>query len=209
MGDIRTIIDAIKPFQPDDGHKGTFIVLRVAGMEQGTALHLVNRKFRSWQNWRATDEDFRTLDDAIPELTVKYSGEARVIRTALLDIHIIETGIQVFHQILHKEAVSSDKWAFAAKLAGLRIPIMGAKEESGSPWERLANAIQTTVSQKELGMKETNLITGMERTVIAKEVTIIPSEQQRLVASGIVEQMLNKARAMERTGKEVETETSI
>ena len=43
------VLEAISPFIADDGHKGTFLVLRVSGMEQGTALRVINRKYRSWQ----------------------------------------------------------------------------------------------------------------------------------------------------------------
>lgn len=193
MVEPASILEAILPFEPDDGQKGTFLVLRVAGMVRAMALKLVNRKYRSWQHWRSTDEDFYRLDEAIPQLANKFAGEARVIRTALLDISIIETGVYVFGRILKKEAVSSDMWAYATKLAGLRMPMMGAKEDSSSPWERLANSIHNTMATRELSVKEVDMY-GREKMVTAREVvgvgTIQPSLEQKQMAQEIVGQIL-------------------
>lgn len=189
---VASITEAIKPFQPDDCHKGTFIILRVAGLEQRTALRLVNRKARSWQHWRATDEYFRELDDQIPALAQRFGGEARVIRTALMDISIIEAGIGVFRKILNQQPVTDGMWAYATKLAGLRVPMMGAKEESESPWERLANSIKNTLAQRELTVKEVGS-DGKERSVTAREISVQPSAEQKQMASEIVGQILSRA----------------
>jgi len=193
-----TVLGAIRPFQADDGHKGTFLVLRIGGMEQGMALRIVNRKFRSWQHWRATDEDFRELDDRVPELAARFGGEARVIRTALLDISIIEAGIGIFQKILKKEPVSDPMWTYVTKLAGLRVPVMGAREESGSPWERLANSIRNTMNQtqRELTVREMGM-DGSERSITAREVEVKmePSPEQRQVAQDIVKEVLARVGA--------------
>ncbi len=187
---VTSILDMLQPFEPDDGQKGSFLVLRIAGIDRSMALRLINRKYRSWQNWRATDNDFQRLDAQIPELIHRFGGEARVMRTALLDIHIVEAGIGVFRNILENKKVTDGMWAYAAKLAGLRIPMMGAERESGSPWERLANSIQNTMNQKELSIRQD---ADGSKTVTAREITVLPSAEQRQVASGIVEQMLAKA----------------
>ena len=216
-----TVLDAIKPFQADDGHKGTFIILRVAGVDKALALRLINRKVRSWKNWRSTDEDFYRLDEQVPELADKFGGEARVVRTALLDISIIETGIFVFKKILTDEKVGSDMWTYVTKLAGIRIPMMRAKEESTSPWERLANSIKNTMN-RELTVREVDVYgveSGVthrtEKSITARETVELgpvdidpePSFEQRQMASGIVEQMLAKARASIVDGKLVGVES--
>jgi len=187
-----SILEAILPFSPDDSHKGTYLVLRIAGADARAALRMVNRKYRTWQDWRSTDEDFYRLDESIPMLRDKFGGEARVLRTAMLDIHIIEAGIMVFRKIMEKEKVSSDMWAYATKLAGLRVPLMKAAEESGNPWERLANSIHNAVSQRELSVREIDE-NGVEKIVTAKETQLIhgPTSEQTQLASTIVEQVLS------------------
>lgn len=184
------VLEAIRPFQADDGHKGTFLVLRIAGMEQGMTLRTVNRKYRSWQNWRATDEYFREIDDAIPFLAQKFGGEARVVRTALLDVSIIETGINIFRRILSKQPVSEGMWAYAVKMAGLRVPMMGGTQESKSPWERLANSVQATLAQREVTVVQE--LNGAQ-SITAREMIIEPSPEQRKVAAGIVQRMIQQA----------------
>lgn len=191
---VPNVIEAIKPFDPDDGHKGTFLVIRIAGVEQGTALRIVNRKYRSWQNWRATDEDFYRIDEALPALALRFGGEARVMRTALLDSSIIEAGILIFRRILRKESVSGNEWIYVTRLAGIRMPVIGAGQETGNPWERLANAIQNTATQRELTVKQTDIY-GTEKSITAREIPIEPSPEQRQMASDIVGQMLSRAGA--------------
>lgn len=191
---VSNVLEAIEPFVADDGHKGTFLVMRIAGLEQTTALRIIKRKYRSIQNWRSVDEDFRRVDDMIPILTKRFGGEARVMRTALLDISIIEAGVSVFKRILSSQPVSDSMWAYATKLAGLRVPMMGAKDESGSPWENLANAIKSTIVQKELTVRED--VNG-SRSVTAKEVVIEPSAEQRQMASDIVQRMIEQAGEVE------------
>ena len=187
---ITNVLDVLRPFQADDGHKGTFLVLRMAGLEQGMALKLVSRKFRSWQNWRATDEDFRRIDDMLPALTQRFGGEARVLRTALLDISIVETGISIFRKVLSKQPITDGMWAYAVKMAGLRVPMMNGKEESSSPWERLANSIKSTLAQRELTViQEPN---GTQ-SITAREVVVEPSPEQKRMASDIVERMIQQA----------------
>ncbi len=188
------VLEAIRPFQADDGHKGSFLVLRIAGLGQGTALRIINRKYRSWQNWRATDEDFKRIDEELPVYHEKFGGEARVLRTALLDISIIEAGIGVFKRILNKQQISSDMWTYATRLAGLRVPMMVAAGQSDSPWERLANSIKHTVSQRELVVKEEPNGT---KSVTAREIVIEPSAEQKQVASDIVEKMIQQAAGVE------------
>jgi len=187
---VTSIIDILQPFQADDGHKGTFLILRIAGLEQRTALRLVNRKFRSWQNWRATDENFKLIDDAIPALTQRFGGEARVIRTALLDISIVETGISIFRRILYKQPITEGQWSYAVKMAGLRVPMMRAQQESGSPWERLANSIKSTLAQREMTLIQEPDGT---KSITAKEIIVEPSPEQRQVADDIVQRMIQQA----------------
>ncbi len=187
---IANVLEAILPFHADDGHKGSFLVLRIAGLEQGTALRIINRKYRSWQNWRATDEDFRRVDEAIPALAQGFGGEARVVRTALLDISIVEAGIGIFKKILNKQPLTDGMWAYAVKMAGLRVPMMGAQQESSSPWERLANSIKSTLSQRELTVIQEPDGT---KSITAKEVVIEPSPEQRRMASDIVQRMILQA----------------
>lgn len=187
---VTSVLEIIQPFQADDGHKGTFLILRIAGLGQGLALRLINRKYRSWQNWRATDEDFKRIEEQISDLTQQFGGEARVIRTALLDISIVEAGIGIFKKILTKQPVKDGEYAYAVKLAGLRVPMMGAERDTGSPWERLANRIKNTLAQRELTVTQepngTQLIT-------AKEIVIEPSPEQRRVADDIVRRMIEQA----------------
>lgn len=189
---VITVLDVLWPFQADDGHKGTFLIMRIAGLERSTALRIVKRKYRSWQNWCATDPDFARIDAQLPALNQKYGGEARVVRTALLDISIIETGIHVFKKILNSQPVTSDMWSYAVKLAGLRIPMMGAEKQSGSPWERLANAVHNTMNQKELTMREVDVF-GVEKTITARETVIQPSAEQRQLANDVVRKMMEQA----------------
>ncbi len=216
-GTNASILDAIKPFAPDDGLKGTFLVLRIAGIDKGMVLRIINRKYRTWQQWRSTDEYFIELDDRVPELAKRFGGEARVLRTALLDVHIVETGISVFQRILRqvcgdntgkaKVEVTEGMWAYAVKMAGLRIPMMGQVTETGNPWANLANAIKSTMVQKELVVsQETSGFNGfktimaketrverVERRDIADEIVVQPSPEQRQMASEIVREMLEQA----------------
>lgn len=185
---IANVLEAIQPFQADDGHKGTFLVLRIAGLEQGAALKVVNRKYRSWQNWRSTDADFCRIDTVIPDLNSQFGGEARVIRTALLDVTVIEAGISVVSRIIKKQPMTSDMWNFASRITGLRIPMMKAREESESPWEQMANAIKNTVKQRELTVSEAPNGT---KSITAKEVIIQPSAEQRQVATDIVQKIID------------------
>ncbi len=186
------VLEAIKPYEPDDGHKGTFLVLRIAGVEQGTALKIIKRKYRSWQNWRSTDEDFYRVDEAVSALSQRFGGEARVMRTALLDSSIIEAGILIFRKVLRREPVTGDMWTYITRLAGIRMPIIGAPQSDGSPWERLANTIKNTMTQRELTVKEVDVY-GVEKSITAKEIAVQPSPEQRQMASDIVGQMLSKA----------------
>ena len=181
------VLEAIKPFSPDDGHKGTFLVMRIAGLEQGTALKLVNRKYRTYLEWKATDPYFKVIDEQVPELIPRFGGEARVIRTALLDISIIETGISIFRKILHKETITEGMWSYAVKMAGIRVPMMGANQEVGNPWERLANSIKQTLTQRDMVI--TRELDGSE-TVRARELTIKPDPEQQRVANQIIQRIL-------------------
>lgn len=180
---LTTVIDAIAPFQVDDGHKGTFLLLRIAGIDQGVALKIIDRKWRSWKNWIYNDPQFRAINDKIDNLTQKFGGEARVIRTAMLDAHIIETGISIFKKILERKkgtTVSSDEWSYVTKLAGIRMPMMSAKLEGGSPWARLANVVKNTIEQRELTIKSS--INGSGQVITARETIVGPSlETQRAI----------------------------
>lgn len=187
---VPTVLEAIQPFQADDGHKGTLLVLRIAGMEQSTALRLINRKYRSVQNWRSTDEDFRRLDDMVPTMALQFGGEARVLRTALLDISIIEAGILMFKRILSKQPMTDGMWTYATKMAGLRVPVMGAHQEVTSPWEKIANAIKQTMAQREVVVVEEPNGT---RTTTAREVVIEPSPEQKQAVSEIVQRVMRQA----------------
>ena len=184
---ITNVLEAIEPFMPDDGRKGTFLVMRIAGLEQSTALRIIRRKYRSIQNWRATDENFRRVDDSISTLTPRFGGEARVIRTALLDVSIVEAGIGIFKRILNKQPIKDGEWAYATKMAGLRVPMMGAREESTSPWERIANAIKNTMAQRELVVAQAPDGT---QSITAKETVIEPSAEQKQMASDIVQRTI-------------------
>lgn len=194
---ITNVLEAIQPFMPDDGHKGTFLVLRIAGLEQGLALKSVKRKYRSWQHWRSTDEDFYRIDEAIPMLAQRFGGEARVLRTALLDIQIVETGVHVFRRILEStKPVSDSMWAYATRLMALRVPMMGLEKAGGNNWEILANSIKHSMSQKELEYKEVSS-NGSARSIIAREVTVVPSLEQQQVTNNIVAQILSQAQGAE------------
>lgn len=188
---VTNVFVAIEPFAADDGHKGTFLVMRIAGLEQSTALRIIRRKYRSIQNWRATDEDFKRVDDNISALAPKFGGEARVIRTALLDVSIIEAGIGIFKRILSKQPVKEGEWAYATKIAGLRVPLMGAQKESASPWESIANAIKNTVAQRELVI--TQEASGAQ-SITAKEtvINVEPSAEQKQMATDIVQRTIRQ-----------------
>ena len=191
---ITNAIEAIVPFQPDDGHKGTFLILRMAGLEQSLALKVIKRKYRSILNWRTIDADFKRVDDMMPVLNQRFGGEARVMRTSLLDISIVETGIAVFRKILHQQPVKDGEWAYAVKMAGLRVPLMGAEQDTGSPWERLANSIKQTMVQKELVIEQKP---NGSQSITTKEIstTIEPSPEQKELASEVVKRMLAQAGA--------------
>ena len=187
---IISVLEVIRPFRADDGHKGTFLILRIAGLEQSLALRLVNRKYRSLQNWCATDEDFKLIEGQIEVFAQKFGGEARVIRTALLDISVVETGISIFRRILSKQPITDGMWSYAVKMAGLRVPMMGAQHETESPWERLANSIKTTLSQRELTVIQNP--DGVQ-SVTAKEIVLEPSTEQKQVTNDIVRRMIEQA----------------
>uniref|UniRef100_A0A6M3JBQ1 Uncharacterized protein n=1 Tax=viral metagenome TaxID=1070528 RepID=A0A6M3JBQ1_9ZZZZ len=167
-------------------------------MDKGTALRLVNRKYRSWQNWRATDEYFREVDDKVPELSHRLGGEARVLRTALLDISIVETGISIFRKIMRKEPVTDGMWAYAVKMAGLRIPMMNQAVESGNPWERIANSIKSTIAQRDVMVTReldgTETIRARETVVQEANVPVQPSPEQQKMANDIVQRILHQAK---------------
>jgi len=130
-------------------------------------------------NWRATDEEFKRVEEQIPVLTQRFGGEARVIRTALLDISIVETGIGIFKRILSKQPITDGMWSYAVKMAGLRVPMMGAQQSSSSPWERLANSIKNTLAQRELTVIQEP--SGIQ-TITAKEIIVEPSPVSNLPA---------------------------
>jgi hypothetical protein len=67
---------------------------------------------------------------------------------------------------------------------------MLAKEESESPWEKLANSIKSTILQRELTVKGIDEH-GIEKSVTAKETVIQPNPAQMQLASEIVGQVLN------------------
>lgn len=192
-----TIYDIMKPFSPDDGHKGTFLVLRVAGMESANALKIVKRKYKSWLVWRKEDIEFKRVDDMMPVLIHRFAGQARVIRTALLDISVIETGIMAFKKIMHGEEISDGMWAYATKMAGIRMPTMmlGQESEKGS-WEKLAGAVQHALTQRELVFSQTDTKSGMERRVVARETQIERVElspEMKEMSRRVVAEALEKA----------------
>jgi len=76
-------------------------------------------------------------------------------------------------------------------MAGLRVPMMGAKEESASPWERLANSIKETLAQRELTVIQAP---NGSQSITARETIVEPSREQRQVANDIVQRMIDKAR---------------
>ena len=188
------ILEALRPFSPDDGHKGTFLVMRVAGLEQRMALKLVNRKYRTYLEWKATDPYFKRIDESIPDLIPRFGGEARIIRTALLDIEIIETGISIFRRILHKEPVTEGMWAYAVKMAGIRVPMMNTQLESGNPWERLANSIKQTLTQRDLTITKD---WDGRKSITAREITIKPDPEQVQRANAIVQAVLGQVSGVE------------
>jgi len=189
------VLEAIKPFKPDDSLKGTFLVLRIAGMERATALRQVHRSFNSYKHWRNIDKDFRRVDDSIPVFAGKFAGEARVVRTALLDISIIEAAIMVFREILTGKPVSGDKWNYAMKIAGIRMPVMDGREKSASPWESMANAIKNTLVQKELVVE--SITADSAKRITARE---IPLEQTNPLLDKIVQNTLEKYQQEEQGG---------
>ena len=106
----------------------------------------------------------------------------------MLDTAIIEAGLGIFTKILMGKQVSENMWTYATKLAGIRMPVMGAIQETGTAWERLANTIKNTVSQRELVVTET----AGERTIVARETRMTePSPEQRKMAADIVAQSLS------------------
>ena len=195
---VTNVIEALSPFRPDDGHKGTFLLLRIAGLEQATALRLIQRKTRTLNEWRIVDADFARIDNMVSILSKRFGGEARVMRTALLDVSIVEAGIIIFRKVLTKQKMTEGEWTYATRMAGLRVPMMGAREEAGSPWERLANAIKTTLGQAEpIGVQRVAL-TMIEqpdgtKSVIAEETSLTPNPEQQQVVNEIVRKMMDKA----------------
>ena len=194
---VTNVIEALSPFRPDDGHKGTFLLLRVAGLEQATALRLIQRKTRTLNEWRIVDADFARIDNTVSIISERFGGEARVMRTALLDVSIVEAGIIIFRKVLSKQKMSEGEWTYATRMAGLRVPMMGAREEAGSPWERLANAIKTTLGQSELtGVQQRALTVTQQldgtQSIVAKETTVVPNQEQQQVVNDIVQKMMDK-----------------
>jgi len=186
-----SIFEAIQPFEPDDNQKGTYLTLRISGADKRTALKLIDRKYRSWQNWRATDEDFYRLDEQIPILQRHFGSEAKTMRTTLLDVNIVEAGIMIFRKIISNKRVTSDMWAYATKIAGLRIPTMGVREDTGNSWEQLASSIRNTMAQREMTVKEIG-VDGIETSVTAKEVLVQQGQNPKQMADEIINQMLDR-----------------
>lgn len=191
------VIEAIRPFQPDDGHKGTFLVLRIAGLERSSALKLVKRGLRCWKAWRDLDPDFNRIEEQLPVLCEKFGGEARVLRTAMLDISIIETGNSIFQRVFSGQVVNDSMWAYVTKLAGIRLPMIAVASESGNTWEKLANSIKRTLgTDRDLSAKQRQLTVsemtpdGTERTVTAKETVIIRPEHRNIMDS-VIDQVMN------------------
>ena len=170
------LLEALQPFLPDDSCKGTYLLLRIAGVEESTALRISHHKARTLKGWRSTDVHFRTLDNAISILAQRFGGEARVIRSALLDIYIIETGISIFRKITNDQPVTDHMWSYATKLAGLRIPLMDARTEAGDSWQRLADSVRNTLAQREITVTQ-DWGDGKE-SITAKE-TVVRGEEPR------------------------------
>ncbi len=163
------ILEAIRPFIADDGLMGTYLVLRIAGLDKTSALKNVGRKYRTWQNWRTIDPDFRRLDDMVPQLTNVYANQARIIRASLLDASIVETGIKVFRDILNGTQIADGAWSYAAKMAAMRVPVMFVGGPGESSWEKLSKAIGPLVQQREVTVREE---VGGIKTVTAKEILV-------------------------------------
>jgi len=83
-------------------------------------------------------------------------------------------------------------WAYAVKMAGLRVPMMGAREESSSPWEKLANSIQNTMALAQREMVMVQEINGTQ-SFTARETIIEPSAEQKRIAGEIVQNMIRQA----------------
>ena len=56
-----------------------------------------------------------------------------MVRTALLDVSIVEAGIGIFRRILNKQPLKDGEWAYAVKMAGLRVPLMGDTNNAENP----------------------------------------------------------------------------
>jgi hypothetical protein len=208
----ESILDALKPFKIDDGSKGSYLVLRIAGLDKAETLRTIDRGWKAWQKWRGDDLDFRHLDDSLPQLCNLYQNQARVLRAGLLDATIIETGIEVFQQILrnigvHKrnkkvragslpetaEYIPDGLYNLAIKVASIRLPTMiTVGNNSSDSWDKMAKllsqvdkaapAITQRQVTKELGIDGTQTITATE-TVVEQDINKEAKELLRGIMS--------------------------
>jgi len=190
-----TLIEALVPFCVDDGHKGTYFVLRIAGLSRASALKTVNRKVRAWKDWYANDPDFKRLEIEIPQLANTYANQAKILRAAMLDAILVETGIKILNDVLAAHTIPDAAWAFISKLAALRMPVMFDTDKKGDDvWAKMANSLKTIVAQREIKVDAVSqTITARESQFqIRPQDTNLAPNSAALEITNIVQNVLNR-----------------
>ena len=171
-----TIIDAIAPYKPNDNSKGTYLTLRIAGIDEYGAMRIIKRKPRTVRMWREVDPQFRSLDSSIPQLAAIYCNQAKVLRATLLDINIMEAAIDLLHKILVGEPIQEGAWHYITKIASMRVPVMFGEERGASSWDKLLNVVRQ-MTQREA------VVTKGDATVELRETTITDNNLKGLLKS--------------------------
>jgi len=169
-----TIIDAIAPYKPNDNSKGTYLTLRIAGIDEYGAMRIIKRKPRTVRMWREVDPQFRSLDSSIPQLAAIYCNQAKVLRATLLDINIMEAAIDLLHKILVGEPIQEGAWHYITKIASMRVPVMFGEERGASSWDKLLNVVRQ-MTQREA------VISKGDATVEIRETTVTDGKLKEML----------------------------
>lgn len=180
----ESIMEILRPYEPDDNHMGTYLVLRIAGTGSYDSIKTVKRKPRMISDWRMRYAPFKKIDNHMEELQRKYGNQAKVLRAVMLDQKMVELGIQLFDSVIRDpHSMGDNQWAYLIQVLKLRMPGMvttSPTDDKSGFWAKLPGMIKGITAQREITVREepngARSLTARETTrsseVPANEITI-------------------------------------
>jgi hypothetical protein len=170
-GASQTILQVLHPFSPMDGHKGTYLMLLIAGVSPTAAQKLVKRKYRCIQEWRLRDADFQRIESNMEIMSPQYSNQARVLRAAMLDAGVVETANLVITKYLSGEQLTDGEWQLLTKVVQLRMPqLFSSGGQTEDSWMKLAKLMEPLVATKTVQVQQSREIAGViEQTTVTMQ----------------------------------------